>query len=61
MKGMVSRITFEKVLMTSSEPSVVSTKKPVVATRQEKLSTLVKAAYCYDVEFHTDTHTENSY
>ena len=68
MKGVVSRVTCEKVLKAFSlEPRVVSTQKPVVATRQEKLFTLVKAAWRYDVPLprsqklqthgQTDTHT----
>ena len=71
MKGVVSRVTREKVLKAfSPEPHVVSTQKPVVATRQEKLSMLVKAAYRYDVAFlrsrklqthrQTDTHAQNT-
>ena len=61
MKGVVSRVTSEKVL---NKPCVVLTQKPVDATRQEKLSTLVKAAWHYNVLFlrsrklQTNTHVE---
>ena len=45
VKGMASRITCEKVLKAFSlEPHVMSTQNPLGATRQEKLSTLVKTA-----------------
>ena len=67
---MVSRVTCEKVLKAFSlEPRVMSTQKPVIATRQEKLFTLVKAAWRYDIPFprsrgitntQTDTHTQNT-
>ena len=69
MKGVVSRVTSEKVLKAfSPELRVVSTQKPVVATRLEKLFTLMKAGWLYDVSFprskklqtqrRTDTHTD---
>ena len=46
MKGVVSRVTCEKVLKAFSlELCVVSTQEAVVVTRQVKLSTLVEAAY----------------
>ena len=50
MKGVVSRIPCARVLNGFSlEPRVVLTQKPVGATRQEKLSMLVKAVWHYDV------------
>ena len=76
MKGVVSRVTSEKVQKAFLlEPRVVSTREAVVATRQAKLSTSVKAAWRYDLSFprswklqthghthtHTHTHTEYEY
>ena len=52
MKGVVSRVTSEKVLKAFLlEPRVVSTREVVVATRQAKLSMFVLAAWRYDLLF----------
>ena len=72
VKGVVLRVSSEKLLKAFSlEPRVVSSQKPVVATRQEKLFTLVKVVWRYDIPFpisrkiqthrQTDTHTEYGY
>ena len=63
VKGVVSHITSEKVLKAFFlEGRVLSTRNAVDATRQTKLSTLLKAAWRYDVPFprtHADiTHTQ---
>ena len=75
VKGVVSRVTCEKVLKAFSlEPRVVSTQEAVVVTLQVKLSMLVQAAWRYDLPFpisrklqthrhthtHTHTHTRNT-
>ena len=68
MKGVISRVNGEKVLKAFLlEPRVVSTREAAGATRQAKLSMLVKAAWRYDLPFprswklqthaHTHTHT----
>ena len=66
MKGVVSRVTCEKVLNAFSlEPHILPNGEPVDTTRQAKLSKLVKAACRYDVPFlrsqmlqtHGQTHT----
>ena len=70
MKGVVSRVTSEKLLKAfPHEPCVMSTQEAVVVTLQVKLSTLVHAAWGYNLPFlisqklqtHTDTHTEYAY
>ena len=71
MKGVVSGVTWEKVLKAFSlEPRVLPTGEPVDTTRQAKLSKLVKAAFRYDIPLlrsqelqthgQTDTHTQNT-
>ena len=66
VKCVVSRVTNEKVLKAFFlERRVLSTRDEVGTTRQRKFSTLVKAAWRYDVPFprtqklqtHTHTHT----
>ena len=66
MIGVVSHITSKKVLKVFSlEARIVSTLDAVGATRQMKLSTLVKEGWSYDILFprtqklqtHTDRHT----
>ena len=72
MKGVVSRVTSEKVLKAFSlKGRVLSTRDAVGATLQTKLSTFVKAACRYDVPFprtqklqthtHAHTHKRNTY
>ena len=65
MKGVVSRVTSGKVLKDFFlEGRVLSIQDAVSVTRQTKLSTLVKAAWRYDVPFPRtqilQTHTQNT-
>ena len=62
---MVSRVTSEKLLNAFPlEPCVLSTQETVVVTRQMKLSTLVQAAWRYNLPFlksrKVQTHTQNT-
>ena len=70
MKGVVSQVTYEKVLKAFSlEPCGLPTGKPVNTTHQVKLSKLVKAACLYNVllprsqklQTHRQTHTHIEY
>ena len=68
MKGVVSQVANEKVIKAFSIKScMLSTRDAVSATRQAKLSTLVKAAWRYNVPFlrtqklHTHTHRYQYY
>ena len=69
VKGVVSWVNIEKILTAfSAELRVVSSQKPVIATRQEKLFTLVKIVWRYDIPFpisqklqtHRHTYTQNT-
>ena len=68
---MVLQVSSENLLKAFSlKLCIVSTQEEVVVTRQVKLSMLVQAAWCYDLQFlisrklqartHSQTHTQNT-
>ena len=66
MKDVVSHVTCEKVLKALSlEACIATTQEAVGTTRQVKLFTVVKVAWCYDIplprtqKLQTDRHTQN--